>query len=153
MAESSVPGQRHALGAIRATPPALSLAEAADHPWLCVANPYPEEPYALIALVRFCGGFGRATSHFYPEGAKGWGSLLSDRERRSDKRQLRRSHDHDAVSPRHSIPFSARNALIWPLPPMIRLISWLISALRMTFLKTSIPFLMRSWGDVIPSLS
>ena len=52
--------------------PALSIAEAADHAQLCVANPYPEEPYALIALVRFCGGFGRATSHLYPEHTKGY---------------------------------------------------------------------------------
>ncbi|MFH1122726.1 MAG: hypothetical protein V1758_03605, partial [Pseudomonadota bacterium] len=48
----------------------LSITEAEDHPRLCVANPYLEEPYALIALVRFCGGFGRVTSHFYPEGAE-----------------------------------------------------------------------------------
>ncbi|MBP1727342.1 MAG: hypothetical protein H6Q51_2640, partial [Deltaproteobacteria bacterium] len=32
-----------------------------------VAKPYPEEPYALIALVRICGGSGRVTSQFYPE--------------------------------------------------------------------------------------
>ena len=28
----------------------------------------PEEPGALIALVRVCGGSGRVTSQFYPEG-------------------------------------------------------------------------------------
>jgi hypothetical protein len=32
-----------------------------------IANPSAEEPYALMALVRVCGGFGWATARFYPE--------------------------------------------------------------------------------------
>jgi len=46
---------------------ALSVAESENRPQVRVAKPYPEEPYALIALVRICGGSGRVTSQFYPE--------------------------------------------------------------------------------------
>jgi hypothetical protein len=34
---------------------------------MLVAKPCFEEPYALIALVRVCGGFGKVTSRSYPE--------------------------------------------------------------------------------------
>jgi hypothetical protein len=30
------------------------------------AKHWQEEPYALIAHVRICGGFGQATAQFYP---------------------------------------------------------------------------------------
>ena len=35
--------------------------------WFAQRIHNPEEPYALIALVRVCGGSGGATSQFYPE--------------------------------------------------------------------------------------
>jgi len=37
--------------------------------WFAQRIHNPEEPYALIALVRVCGGSGGATSQFYPEDA------------------------------------------------------------------------------------
>ena len=38
-------------------------------PFRSIAKPSREEPYASIALVRICGGFGSEKARFYPDSA------------------------------------------------------------------------------------
>ena len=65
--EPEIKGKTHAVGSLQPIAGALSAAGTEDSTPILVAKPCFEEPYALIALVRLCGGVGRVTSRLYPE--------------------------------------------------------------------------------------
>ena len=67
VAGSSVTGKGDAVGSLQPLAEALPAAATKDCTPILVAKPCLEEPYALIALVRVCGGFGKVTSRSYPE--------------------------------------------------------------------------------------
>jgi hypothetical protein len=55
------------VGSLQPIAGALSAAGTKNCTPILVAKPCFEEPYALIALVRICGGDGRVTFCLYPE--------------------------------------------------------------------------------------
>ena len=68
--EPEIKGKAHAVGSLQPIAGALSAAGTKDCTPILVAKPCFEEPYALIALVRICGGDGRVTFCLYPERLK-----------------------------------------------------------------------------------
>jgi hypothetical protein len=71
------------VGPLQPAAAALPAAATEDCTPVLVAKPCLEEPYALIALVRVCGGFGKVTFRSYPEGSgQGWWSIGKAQEAR-----------------------------------------------------------------------
>jgi hypothetical protein len=59
--------QGHALGENEEDTQAVPITQSENYALTSVANLCVEEPYALIGLVRVCGGSGWETARFYPD--------------------------------------------------------------------------------------